>query len=58
MEVGAKLHLPTVLSPRKNPGTKWIWSSVGPRPGLDALVKKEKSFLLSSIELRIFQPVA
>jgi len=42
--VNSELHAPTAL-PREEelPGTNWIESSVGPRPGLDAVAKRKES---------------
>jgi hypothetical protein len=40
MEVSYRLQDPAVLPRRKrDPGTNWIGDCVGPRPGLDAVVK-------------------
>jgi hypothetical protein len=40
MEVSGQFHAPAALPPVKPPGTHWIGGWVGPRTGLDAVVKK------------------
>jgi len=44
-EVGAQLHASTVFTPppprERPPGTHWIGGWVGPRAGLDAVVREE-----------------
>jgi len=41
MEVSGQLHAPATLTPGKNPyDTHWIGGWVGPRAGLDTVVKK------------------
>jgi len=42
MEVCVHLHTPAVLPPKKVPTTHWIGSWVGPRAGLDAVVRKNQ----------------
>jgi len=42
MEVSGQLHAPAALSPREiAPGTHWIGRWVGPRAGLDVVVKRK-----------------
>jgi hypothetical protein len=42
MEVSGELLAPAAFTPRKEaPGTHWIGSLVGPRAGLDAVVKRK-----------------
>jgi hypothetical protein len=42
MEVSGQLHNPAASPPRKQPpGTHWIGSWVGPRAGLDMVVKSK-----------------
>jgi hypothetical protein len=42
VEVTGQLHAPTALPPRERaPGTHWIGGSVGPRAGLDVVVKRK-----------------
>jgi hypothetical protein len=42
MEVSDQLHIPAALHPReKAPGTRWIEGWVGPRPGLDVVLKRK-----------------
>jgi hypothetical protein len=43
MEVSVQLDVPAALSPGKNPGTQWIEDYVGPRAGLDEVMKRKKS---------------
>jgi hypothetical protein len=38
--VSGQLHAPAALLPGKTPGTHWIGGWVGPRAGLDAVVRK------------------
>jgi hypothetical protein len=58
MGVSGQLHSPAALSPTERaPGTLWIWGWVGPREGLDAVVKK-KSPPLPGLGPLITQPIA
>jgi len=42
MEVGGQLHAPAALpTGERVPGTHWIRDWVGPRVGLDAVVKRD-----------------
>jgi hypothetical protein len=41
MDVSSQLHAPAALPSGKNPGTHWIGGWVGPRAGLDAVVKRK-----------------
>jgi len=42
MEVSDQIHAPAALSPGKGPlRTHWIGGWVGPRAGLDAMVKRK-----------------
>jgi hypothetical protein len=45
-------------SRERAPGTHWIWSWVGPRASLDAVVKRKNSQPLPGLEPLIMQPVA
>jgi hypothetical protein len=50
---------PGRFTPRERAsGTHWIGGWVGPRTGLDAVVKKKNSQPLSGLELPIIQPIA
>jgi len=41
MDVDGQVHVPTALTPGKVPGTHWIGGWVGPRAGLDAVVRRK-----------------
>jgi hypothetical protein len=61
MEVSGKFHVPAAYHPGKEaPGTHWIGSWVGPRAGLDAVVKRKipSSWQESKHRTPIVQPVA
>jgi hypothetical protein len=61
MEVSGQLHASAALPPREiAPGTHWIGGWVGPRAGLDAVVKRKISSPRRESNPRtpIVQPVA
>jgi hypothetical protein len=59
MEVSGPTSRPGRFIPRKSAlGTHWIGGWVGPRAGLDAVVKRKNSQPLSGLEHLIIQPVA
>jgi hypothetical protein len=61
MEVSGQLHTPAALLPGKEPpGTHWIGGWVGPRAGLDAMVKRKipRPRRESNPRAPIVQPVA
>jgi hypothetical protein len=41
MQVSGQLHTPAALPSGRSPGTHWIGGWVGPRAGLDAVVKRK-----------------
>jgi len=42
MELSGQLHAPTALTPRKRgPGIHWLGGWVGPRAGLDTVMKEK-----------------
>jgi hypothetical protein len=61
MEVSSQLHAQAALPPRKRaPGTHWIGGWVGPRAGLEAVVKRKipSTHRESNSRTAIVQPVA
>jgi len=55
--VSGQLHAPTILIPRKDPGTHWIEGWMGPRAHLDLIEKIKITFLpLREIEPRSSSP--
>jgi hypothetical protein len=51
MEMSGQLHAPAALLPGKSPWYQWIGGSwVGPRAGLDAVVKQKNSQQMQGLE--------
>jgi hypothetical protein len=53
MDVSGKLHAPVALPPGKGPGTCSVEGWVGPRFGLDAVVKSKIPLRLDSKRVQI-----
>jgi hypothetical protein len=59
MVVSGQLHAQAALIPGKYPSTHWIGSLVGPRAGVDAVVKTNYPFPIPvSNRTSVFQPIA
>jgi len=54
MEVSGQLHAPAALLPRKEP--LWMGGWVGPRAGLDTVVKRKIPSLCRNSNLRSSSP--
>jgi hypothetical protein len=53
MEMSGQLHAPLIYSEERAPSTHWIGGCVGPRAGLDAVMKKK---IPSPAENRTLEP--
>jgi hypothetical protein len=45
MEMSGQFHAPAASPPGKNPATYWIGGSVGPKDGLDVVMKRKVNTL-------------